>query len=83
MERHKVISIILSLIVAIGFLLFVFRKPGIFHLLPFSIHQSLFRNVIKESTFIDIFEFIDIFDIFFSVGLFFLLLRIFGRMIRS
>lgn len=66
--NSKTVRVIISLAVALGFLLLVFRRPAAFHLLPFVIHQSFFRNVIDESTFIDIF------DILFSIGLCFLVM---------
>ena len=74
MSRAKIVALVVSLVVAVGFLLLVFRKPSVFHLLPYSIHQALLRDAIKESTFIDIF------DVLFSVGLFFLTMRISTRM---
>lgn len=61
---------LVSAVLAIGFLMLVFRKDSAFHLIPFVIHQSLFRGEISESVFVDIF------DIIFSCILFFLFLKI-------
>ncbi len=48
-----VIPTVLSLII-----FFIIIKPGIFNMIPFLIHQSLFRGIIKEITFVYIFDFV-------------------------
>ncbi len=70
MTKSRVISQLISIVIANAFLFFIFRKPNGFHLLPYLIHQGLFSNVIDESIFIDIF------DILCSSSLFFLSVRI-------
>jgi hypothetical protein len=49
--RKYIIPTIISTIV---FLIII--RPGVFNLLPYTIHEILFRNIIDESLFIYIFD---------------------------
>ena len=68
--KTNIISVSVGLITASIFLALVLTPPSAFNLLPFSLHESLFRNVIKESSFIVMF------DVFVSVIIFFLVKKI-------
>ena len=53
----KGIALLISIVLAGGFLFLVFGKASAFHLLPYEIHHTLFDDgTIGESLFIDIFD---------------------------
>jgi hypothetical protein len=55
MQRH-LIHFGLACILPIAFLLWSLRPGCSFNFIPFAIHESAFRNVISESTFIRTFN---------------------------
>lgn len=65
----KKIIFIIPTIVSIAIFL-VIIKPGFFNMIPFTIHQAYFRGIIKEITFVYIF------DLFFCIILWYILYRI-------
>jgi hypothetical protein len=75
--RKNILPIILSAAIAIIFLYIVLTPPSAFNMIPFAIHEWLFKGIIKEVTFIVIF------DIITSVILFFIGFYIFRRIVKA
>lgn len=50
--KAKIFSILISIVVAGGFLYFVLVTPSPFNLIPFAIHDFLFQKIIEEHVFI-------------------------------
>ena len=61
---RNIISLLLALLITIGFLWAVFTPPSIFNILPFEIHEAFDPGGSSESTFIKVF------DICFAIVLF-------------
>jgi hypothetical protein len=67
MKKHLVY--IIPTIICVPLFLFII-KPGIFNMIPFMIHQSFFRGVIKEI------NFVYLFDLLFCITLWYILYRV-------
>ncbi len=55
-SRRNIIVLILSIIIAVGFLWAVLTPPSIFNFLPYAIHESMKTNAISENNFIRVFD---------------------------
>jgi len=75
--KTNIISVSVGLITASIFLVLVLTPPSTFNLLPFSLHESLFRDVIKESSFIVMF------DVLVSVIIFFLVKKLVKKLMEN
>ena len=53
--KRNINAVLVGIVVA-GVFLYLIFPPSPFNFIPFAIHQSVFHGVIKESTFIKLFD---------------------------
>jgi hypothetical protein len=54
--KHRVLSLLISIVIASGFLYFILLPSSAFNFIPFAIHGFLFQNIIEEHVFIIAFD---------------------------
>jgi uncharacterized RDD family membrane protein YckC len=74
--KHRILTLLISIVIASGASYFVFIPPSAFNFIPFAIHGFLFQNIIEEHVFIIVF------DIIFVVVIFGFVFRSIGRKIK-